>query len=238
MVTEKNNLIEKFGTEKKDDAARIATLTGQLDAWEGRANPWKLWPPSKENPPRREVLVGLQKQLDASLVPQLSGAKLSAEDEVRGLMSLAMVADAANKPEEAARYYESAKVQLAALRQQDPRNLPIGRALAKCSFELARLTVDSDRAEATKLVEASRSLRQEIAALPRADASDQVAWLESELYCAELVGNEPESLKHLTRAARINGQLESLWPKSPAEVYRLACSLTNSDPILADSTTP
>ena len=46
LVQEKNNLIDRYATEKQHDDGTINDLTGKLDLWEGRANPWEFWPPN------------------------------------------------------------------------------------------------------------------------------------------------------------------------------------------------
>ena len=57
--TENTNLILKREQESHDALARAATLESKLAAWEGRANPWSLWPPDPADPPNRRQLASL-----------------------------------------------------------------------------------------------------------------------------------------------------------------------------------
>ena len=232
LVTEKNHLIDQFAAEKKQDAAKVAQQREQLDVWEGKSNPWKLWPPAPGNPPRREVLESLLGHAKTLLVGPLKSGNLSDEDQAYGYLSLATIADAMSDPTNATRYYQIARERLSNLRQQAPLEPRFSRALAECELDLARVTYNADRAKAKELAENARSIWQQLAGQPEDVPADQIEWLESEMYSATLVGFEKASIEHMRRAAEISRRLTSIWPNTFDELYRLTCRITKREPFL------
>jgi tetratricopeptide (TPR) repeat protein len=153
------------------------------------------------------------------------------EDEARGYFSLAIMADAVGKTDEAEECYRKARDRLVVLRQQHPTRHRFGLALAECDADIARLTTQSDRDEAARLLEEARAIRQQLAVKYKNDPAYQIHWMEAELNSAMIVGFEAAP-EHLHRAATINQSLSNDWPTDPLAVYRLTCFLTGRDIVL------
>jgi hypothetical protein len=105
--------------------------------------------------------------------------------------------------------------------------------LAETYGSLARLKSADDRAGAMKDLEQAAKIYQQLAAQDRAEATYRVAWLETELASAILAGFPEGDGRYLTQVARINLALPGLWPDEPDALYRLACFLTQTEPILS-----
>lgn len=235
LVTEKNHLIDQYAVEKQLDTNRISELSQSLDLWEGRANPWEFWPPEREKSPRQNLLKEFLNHQSNTLGSQVSNGNLGIEEQARAYLSLAIMADALGQAPEAIENYQHARDQLAQLREQRPEQPQFSRALAECNTDLARLVGDADRSEAAQLFESAREIGQQLATEHKTDPEYQIAWLESELRCATLAGFEPGQ-EHLSRVAQISRSLSSAWPSDPTAAYRLACYLTEREPILLSST--
>jgi hypothetical protein len=235
LVAEKDHLIEQSAEQKKADVRQIAELNTKLDAWEGRANPWELWPPAANRPPRKDVLAQLQDHTSTTLMPLLKSDSYSPEQQAFAYLGLATLADALSSPGDARKHYEAARELLLELRQKQPQDTNYARAYADCEFELARLAYAQDRAAASQHAEESRKIWQQLASGAEPAPADQVAWLEAELYCATLEGAQSPIENHLKRVAEIDRRLANYWPKEPDDLYRLACDIAKRQPVLDSS---
>lgn len=56
---ENANLMIAREQQSLEAMAAVNDLQGRLDLWEGRANPWAIWPPDPQKPPRRRQLASL-----------------------------------------------------------------------------------------------------------------------------------------------------------------------------------
>ncbi|MGI9457806.1 MAG: serine/threonine-protein kinase [Aeoliella sp.] len=240
LVVEKNNLIGRQADEKQVDTGKIADLSGQLDVWEGRANPWEFWPPKRDEPPRRKVLETLYQHANLALAGRQDNPSYDSDDQARSALGLAIIAEAIGRKEEATALNEEARERLQLLRQQSPDEPQLIRALAECDTALARLKSSpdgaGDRATAFEHIQIARAAYERLAAQNSSDISRQVEWLESELSSATLAGFEP-GLEHLKNVADIYRSMPNQLPSNPTALYRLACFLTQREPILATSLT-
>ena len=232
LVLQKNNLIDQKDREAKLAASRIEDLRSELDVWEGRSNPWEFWPPGRDGTARVSLVTDFFNHSTATLASALGNGKYGDEQTARSYLSLAMMADAAERDAEAQRFYRQARDRLARLRQEKPDRVEYSRALADCCLKLARLLIKDDRQAAAKELENARTIYQQLATADATDAARQIDWLESELASTRIAGFD-SAQDHLKRIADIKQTLPKKWPEDPDAAYRIACYLTQNEPILA-----
>jgi hypothetical protein len=232
LGVEKNNLIDRYAEETGQAASKVADLSRQLDLWEGRANPWDFWPPKRNESPTQKMVADLLSSSSTTLANQMRDGRYEGQEAARGYLGLAMLATTVRRDAEARKYYQLARDQLIALRQENPRQLQFSRALGECYIQLARLAAIGDRDQATKDLQSARRIYQQLAKDDK-DARSHIDWLESELASATLSGFA-SAQEHLARAAEINRMLPRNWPTDPNEVYELACYLSQKEPFLLD----
>ncbi len=231
-IAENDNLISRYQRDSQTAASKIKDLQGQLDVWEGRANPWDFWPPKKDNAPRQSLATTVLDHSTATLDKPLAEGKYDVAQTARGYFGLALLSDATGKRLEAKRYYERARKLLESLRKEKPNELQYASGVAKCDMRLARLEHDSDATAAETHLKNARVIYRQLAAEHRADPTFQIDWLESELISS--TASAPEARPdHLQRVQEISDALAGNWPKDPDAIYRLACYLTEDDAILA-----
>ena len=88
-----------------------------------------------------------------------------------------------------------------------------------------------DRSAAEEYMNRASAINEQLASSHDADSAHQIAWLESELNCAKLVGFVAGQA-HLRRVAEIKLSLPDKLPSDPLGVYRLACYLMDREPLL------
>jgi serine/threonine protein kinase len=231
---ERADLILRAHNDISQAKGKIADLETQLSAWEGKAAPSDFWPPHREKPPRRLLLADLFRHASGGLASQLRAGSFDAESTARGYLGLALMASEADDPAHAKEYYGLARDELVKLRQQQPNEPRIARALAACQTQLAHLTVDDDRTQAAQDFGSARAAYERLATNNKRDLETQIEWLEAELN-SEFVPADPAGTENLMRADQIQETLSSQWPKDPNALYRLVCYLTHQAPILAES---
>jgi hypothetical protein len=231
LVGEKNNLIDQGGVEKRRDAAKITKLNRQLDLWEGRANPWEIWPPKRDQTPRQRLVGDFAAHSSAPLLSQLRDGKFDDEGQARGYLGLAMLAAGLGHTEDSLDYYRQAREQLVTLQDKNPHQPQYSLALAECDADVAELTANSNREEAAKKLEDATAIRRRLAGEHKNDLAYQIVLLDSESRSAVLAGFE-SAAEHLMRASSISQSLATQWPSDPVAFYRLACFLTLREPLL------
>jgi hypothetical protein len=231
-VATNSNLIKRLNIEKERDTERITELTKELDKWEGRANPWEFWPPGPEKLPRQNVIANLFNHSNGTLANRWQNGNYDGLDQARGALGLAILSDTMSRPADSMKHYQQAHEQLTTLWKENPKQPQIARALAECNTALARLVGDDDRAAAEEYLKDARDICEQLADRHQSDVAYQVELLESELDMAALEGFE-SGQEHLQRVAEINRSLPAQWPSEPAAVYRLACFLSQREPVLA-----
>jgi serine/threonine protein kinase len=234
LLLENNKLINRNQADINEYKGQVDDLRGQLDVWEGKANPYDFWPPKREEPPRHNIVADVLNQSSAALANSLRDGKYDGAESARGYLGLAVLAQANGRGSEARGYYELAREQLQALRQQHPEQPQIARALADCHLRLAELARPDDARAAEQELQKARGIYRQLAAEHRTEPTHQIAWLEAELTSAfHTAGNDRDT--HLKRVAEIHRNLAGNWPTNPGELYRLACYLTEQAPILLDA---
>ena len=231
LLTERNNQIAQYALERQTDTNRITQLAQQLDVWEGRANPWRFWPPNTPAPPRQEMLGSLLEHSVQALGSKLENGDYGPNELASGYLGLAILADTKGRASEAIAYYEKACEQLAALQGEEPDDPRLSVALADCLLNLSRLLAEEDRAVAARHLERARAIYEKLASDYPSDATYKSAWLEAELTSAALAGFD-SAAAHLQRVPAILRSLNSQWPTDPAGIYRLASFLADRQPVL------
>jgi serine/threonine protein kinase len=237
-VSENNKLIERYKEETQLAGDRVAKLEQDLKLWEGRGNPWDFWPPKPDQGPRQKLVASVLND-SGSLVASMRDGKYGRESTARGYLGLALLAQEEGLTANACQYYELARDNLTVLRREKPDQARFARALAECHTQLARLVTNDNREnatgkrkQATKDLESARSIYRQVAARNSTDAIYQIDWLESELASATMAGFD-SGQPFLSRVGEINSRLPSKWPSEPDALYRLACYLTATEPMLS-----
>jgi hypothetical protein len=119
-----------------------------------------------------------------------------------------------------------------ALREQNPDEPQIARALAESYAQLARLAAKKDRDAAAADLKRAAAIYKQLGAEQRGDSRHPIALLETELYSATIAGFA-SGQEHLARVAELNRALSGAWPSEPEAIYRLACYLTQREAILS-----
>jgi hypothetical protein len=232
---EREKLIESTGGEIRQLNATIDDLQSQLNLWTGKATPSEFWPPKPDKPPRQILVAQVFDRSDATLGNALRSGKFDGPATARGFLALAALARTAGKTSLAREYFELARDQLLVLRQANPEQLQFARALAECYTQLAHLNAGENREQAAKDLASARQIYERLAAerVYRGDAASQIAWLESELEFATMIGYDAGA-QHLSRVAQIKGRLAEKLPNDPDALYRLACYLSQIEPTLSE----
>lgn len=233
LVTEKNNLINQKATDLTAATRTNKDMKDQLDLFNGRTNPWEFWPPSRDRPPRLDAVQDLLEHAGTTILRSLRDRRYTAEDTARGYLALAVLADTAKKNSAAVGFYRQARDQVAALLQENPQDRQLSRALAVCCTELARLKTDAgDRESAARDLEQAKEIYGRLSRQDATNAMYQLALREIELRSTMLKGLTIAK-EHLALAGQVNSALPRTWPGDPSGIYRLACHLTDQEPILS-----
>jgi hypothetical protein len=228
LVVENHNLIDRYAVQTRRAANEITQLNGQIDLWEGRANPWEFWPPKRDEPPRKNLIADLHKHSKATLAAALRDGKFDSLQTARGYLALALLAEAVGRTDDSRQYYTQARDQLIALREKNPGDPQFARALAEAYSQLARLAAGKDRNAAGEDLKRAAAIYKQLADEHAGDRTHPIALLETELYSATIAGFA-SGQAHLARVAELNRMLSRQWPSEPEAIYRLACYLTQHD---------
>jgi tetratricopeptide (TPR) repeat protein len=231
LVGEQGYLIKKREQENREAIARSARLQERLDVWEGRANPWSMWPPDPDQSPKRRQLASLLGARGDDL-QELSDAESNLV-EAQSLLALAILYDSSSRYDEAERCLLRALTSLQDLRDARPRSTAIGLSLADCYDQLSALAAPRDQRESNRWLAEAVALRRTLAAERPGDPLFQAYRLDAELRFGAAAGFE-QAQEQLTEAERLDDQLERAWPESPSAIYRLACLLAGRSPWLAE----
>ena len=227
LLSEKDNLITQYASNKQNDSKEIKGLRAELDLWNGRANPWQFWPPTTTAQPAGCCWSALVEQ-DTRLAFQWQ----QAEDvkSVHGYLAMAIMNDVLERSDEAIRNYESARTLLKELTKLEPASKSYAVALADCCAQLARLRESKDRNVSASLLEERRDIFRR-----RVDA-EQDPLIEAGLFEAELdkafFQSFTDSWDNLRRAEKIRDQFNRNLTGDPVALYQLACYLGGKEPIL------
>lgn len=234
---EGNNLIYQKTIETQRADSRIRELQEQLAVWEGESNPWEFWPPNSSEPLRRSLAAELLEHVQRHEDDLSSTATVDPRTEAMTYLAKAKLADAVGKRTEARRYYELARDRILALQEEHSAAVDLRKALAECYLKLAQLSEETNDGEALSNLEAARSIDEQLATQPEADTQSQIAWLESEWASSKMEGFASAG-DHFQRITEIKSQLSNNWPTEEEQLYRLACYLTRTEPILLPANPP
>lgn len=228
LLVEKNNLIARMGQERAALVDEKNVLQEELDVWQGKANPWKIWPPKPTDRPQRSLL--------ESLIP--AGNSLAENwqrdpDPVRqvfGHLALAMMYDELSMPELAVPQYSQAHDKLRDICANEPNAGQFTMALADCCANLARLTVDHDRDQAAEYLKEAEQAWEAIGGAQLAPSRAEL--INTKLDLAILPGF-PGAAESLRSAEEIRNSFARIVPTDARRFYQLICQLTNRTPHLA-----
>lgn len=232
-MEENDNLIKRRNSELAGLNKENTALRSQLDVWEAKSDPWSfwLWPPERDNPPRRHMAEELFKHSGAPLAKNLSKTKDKTLTAAQGYLGLGILAQATGTKPDAIKYFEQARNVLTALHHDQPKDYHLARALADSEMRLSSLIEDSNPEEAAKRLESARTIYRQLAERQRTAPLHQIDSMEAELTSA-LKTPPPKRDTHLNRVEELHKALANQWPVEPELVYRLACYLTRTEPIL------
>ncbi len=225
---ENKHVIAQQASEHEADTSQIKKLRESLDVWEGRANPWELWPPDSGTPPRKSLMARVAGQ-GAALEKLLQQAG-DDQQRVHVQLALAVMNDALGRTYDAVRHYQAARDLLAQLASQNPAATQYAVALADCNFQLARLKTPTDRAGAMNDAESGRLATRNLADKNH-DPRLRAGWFEAELNAAVLAGIAG-AVDNLHRAQQIGEDFQNHVPQDSIGLYELACYLADREPLL------
>ena len=207
----------------------MAELRTGLDVWEGRANPWKLWPVEPKEGTRKMFLQKLASQGEKLAVPwQEHGRRRGSGRMV--YLAMAIMNDETGRAAEAVTHYQAALDLLSKLSAASPGATQHAAAIADCYRQLSRLRTDQDRQRAMKDLEQSRAISQSLAS-QHADARLQAELAEAELDSSHMTGGMAGA-QNLARLQQIESNFLKMVPKDPVELYELTNFLAGREPIL------
>jgi hypothetical protein len=199
-----------------------------LDLWEGRANPWQLWPPKPADTPRKVLIQRLIDDAEKAVHDWKPSA--DNKENVFNHLALAIMNDEIGRAEAAVNHYEAARDLLSKLAASDSRATQYTLALADSYRQLGRLRLKKDRTAAAGDIEQARKIGNELTTREE-DPRIHAMLLELELESAVLPGFSAAG-PHLDRAQQLSEQLEKKIPSGPVRLYELACSLAGREPVL------
>jgi serine/threonine protein kinase len=228
LISEKDHLIEQSSAAKQSDVRELTRLRDNLDLWEGRANPWQIWPPKSASPPSKTLME--QAIIDAEQTVQTLSKSSDLREQAFGHLALAIMCDDIGRKAEATKEYTTARDLLAELAAREPATVQYRIALADCHRQLSRLRMDNDREAAKQDLDKARSLTRQLATEIE-DPRVRARLYNTELESAVMPGFAGAS-DHLDRAKQIGEQFRGQVPRNPEQLYELACFLSGREPIL------
>jgi serine/threonine protein kinase len=226
-LNERDDLIQRIGREQQNASKQIASLRESLSLWEGRANPWTIWPPRTQSSVRRQLLERLNSNAVRS-GPKV--ASLQGESLVMSELASAVSSEALDRRADAIQGYRTAQQTLRQVAVEHPGQLQYELTLAECSERLASLLAAEDRQAASEELDRSRAIYQRIVAEDE-DRRLKAGWIERELESAVLRGFAGAA-EHLRRAQSLVDEFAASAPEDPREKYLLACYLAGREPVL------
>lgn len=237
LLTEKNNLISQISNEKQAGVNEQTRLREELDKWNGRANPWELWPPERDKGPKVRLLARAFDRHYRQAVAQVeNGNSLTPQQMAAARLGLALLADSTGHDEKALQHYEVARGLLQQLVSDTPNNHSYKRALADCQIQLSRLYGSERKEVAERSLAEACTLYAELDKLAE-NKSSRVARVDAELRRAAFSGFEGAG-PQLEKANQLVKEIDQDWPTEPVEFYRLVSILAGREPTLANEVLP
>lgn len=226
LLREKDGLIQLKNDEAEKYRAETADLRSQLDVWEGKANPYAIWPPDPAMPPQKRQLASVLRDRGSALAAP-TGAEANAESDLTAaqrLLTLSILHESAGHNAEAIRYLQAALPALRRMRGAQPRSLSVAEALLDSYRRLARLTAAANPEVAKEWILATSKLSTELATEFPDNSLRQAEKLDAELRLAVASGFDTAA-DELKGALAAEKRLTELWPQDVAELYRLVSQL-------------
>lgn len=231
LVVERDGQIVKRAEENRMAVLHAKQLQAQLDVWEGKANPWSLWPPDPDNPPKRQQLASLLDVREAELTKL--AATTSERDEAMRLLALSILFEETDQFVRSQETLTNAIERLQSLSKASPESLAISLALADSLERLSAITALQDQAESNRRLAEAASIRQKIARVHDNDSLLAALALDATMRTGAASGFESAAAA-LTEAQRLQASLSTSWPRSLDEIYHIACVLAGRTPWLDD----
>lgn len=232
LVVEKDDLIASRLSEQKSAASELTAARRELDAWEGRLNPFEFWPPQANRPPRAQALSSLLRDAVADVEPEMASGEADPVESALSLIASANVMEATGDAAASRRYLESAVQALEAVdaEQGSPAPERVRVALSDACTRVAALCGDPD--------ERGRWIQRAINATEQAGTPEDLDALllaertRASLLMAASVGFERAG-PHLEQAADSQKQLGRQLSADASRLYVLSSYLLGRIPYLA-----
>ncbi|MCA9240205.1 MAG: serine/threonine protein kinase [Planctomycetales bacterium] len=233
VVREKDSLITRFAVEKQQDVRKMTQLSRELDAWEGRADPWEYWPPNETNRPRRILLTKLLDHAQKTFNPANRDA--SPAELAYGRMGLAIMLDELERDADALEQYKAARELLSRLPESSPDSERRRLALAECQLQIARLSLEQtpDPRERPRRSSEIASAAESVERLSLQSKSWElrVRDLEMRLLSLASLGAAGDAGEP-ARVGDVQRRIVDDFPEEPQAVYELVCILANRSSLL------
>jgi hypothetical protein len=236
LVIEKDRLITRNGDEARDYRAANSQLQAKLEAWEGKADPSALWPPTSNRSPLTRLQQSLLQQREEVLKPT-TGAEESDLRVVQRYVTLGLLYEAASRNDDALTSLQAAVPPLERMRAERSRSIPIAAALRSIYDRLARLTKPANSPASRQWAAKSHAIAAELAQEFPDDAAIQAAKLDADLRKAVAEGFAMAT-EDLASAREAERRLGGLWPTSVEGLYELACQLAGVAAPLSEVSDP
>jgi ribosomal protein S27E len=236
LVIEKDRLIERNGEEATRYRAANTKLQAKLDAWEGKADPSALWPPTSDRPPMTRMQQSLLQQREEALKATPDEEEPDLRVAERYIM-LGLLYEAASRNDDALSSLQAAVPPLERMRAARPRSIPIAEALRSVYDRLARLSKPVNSPASRQWAAKSHALAVALAQEFPNDAAIQAVKIDADLRkaAAEGFAAANEDLASVREAER---RLVGLWPTSVASLYELTCQLAGVEATLSEVSDP
>ena len=187
LVGEKDDLIQQMSAEKQASSNHLAELDQKLQLFEGKANPWDVWPYGRERGPKQQLLSQVYQTHARATAERLKSDSLSVEEKAFGHLALAILAEQMEKPTEAREHYELAKERLTEIATLDQPEKMV--ALANSYLGLSRLYSDTEKEQANSALAAASKLFQQMRGISAGELRYEVDQLDAEMRRAVFAGS-------------------------------------------------
>ena len=233
LVLEKDNLIQSREQERQSAVSIATTLRAELDVWEGKANPFTLWPPDRNYSPRRRQMA----QLLAARKSILEKAELKKIEtqlqRAKRLLALATLQEATDRKSEALTTLEEAVKALEIELTAQPKSEPLSLALADACQRISALLASDQRVRSIEWLERAQEILKQATKLFPNSARVNAALQETQLRASVAAGFE-DAAKELKDAVLLRARINGLWPKTMDEIYLLVSELTGRPAYLSE----
>ena len=220
LVVEKDNLIGRYADDSKTHLAKLSQLSGELDVWQGKANPWDLWPPRAVSPPRKDLLNKLYEQNFAAWVSMVEADQSADQAKASGHLGLGMLAQEAGHLAEAAKHLRLAKEIYTAQLAGDSTSQADLEGLRECLYRLAQVQASTHPKKARQLLSEAAEVSATLSENNPSAVQFQADQMDAELRSAVHAGFE-KATANLAKAKQLSEAILNHQPRNSAEIYQL-----------------